>query len=234
MNLRSHRHLKQAKSGYTKMKKYSKYDNTTVRITCDNGDVFTGACAWFPWEYGQSEFGVEEEGLQIGEYIFFERNIRKLELLRPEACIPVRDWPEAKEEIALWFHERWHIPLEAYRESILDCLGRETGVPQWYVVVRGSRIIAGCGVIENDFHERKDLTPNVCAVYVDEAYRNQGIAGFLLQNACDDMAAMGVDTLYLLTDHTGFYERYGWQFLCMVRGNDGALSRMYVHHAKPE
>ena len=124
--------------------------------------------------------------------------------------------------------------MEAYRESIRDCLGNETGVPQWYVVVRGNRIIAGCGVIENDFHERKDLTPNVCAVYVDEEYRNQGIAGFMLQYACDDMAAMGIGTLYLLTDHTGFYERYGWQFLCMACGNDGELSRMYVHHTEPE
>jgi hypothetical protein len=27
---------------------------------------------------------------------------------------------------------------------------------------------------------------------------------------------------------------YGWKFLCMVRGSDEELSRMYVHHAKPE
>ena len=216
------------------MKKYSKYDNTTVRIASKYGDTFTGACQWFPWEYGWSEFGVKEEGLQIGEYIFFDRDILEIELLRNEACIPVRDWPEAKEEIAEWFHERWHIPLEAYKESIWDCLRKETGIPQWYVVVRGSRIIAGCGVIENDFHERKDLTPNVCAVYVDEEFRNQGIAGFLLQYVCDDMSTMGIDTLYLLTDHTGFYERYGWEFLCMVRGSDEEPSRMYVHHARPE
>ena len=95
------------------------------------------------------------------------------------------------------------------------------------------RIIAGCGVIANDFHERRDLTPNVCAVYVDEEFRNQGIAGFMLRFVCADMAAMGVDTLYLLTDLTGFYERYGWQFCGMVRGDDGKLSRMYVHHAEP-
>ena len=216
------------------MKGLSKYNNTTVRITCNHGEIFTGACEWDDPEYNLHEYAVEQESLRIGEYIFFEDIIREIELLRPEACFPVRDWPEAKEEIAAWFHERWRIPLEAYRESIRDCLGNETGVPQWYVVVRGSRIIAGCGVIENDFHERKDLTPNVCAVYVDEEYRNQGIAGFMLQYACDDMSALGVDTLYLLTDHTGFYERYGWQFLCMARGNDGELSRMYVHHAEPE
>ena len=212
-----------------KRSKYKKYDNTTVRITCETGEVFTGAATWDSPEFNRDEFNVDEESLRIGDYIFFEDTIRKLELLRPEACIPVRDWPEAKEEIALWFHERWHIPLEAYRESVLDCLGREAGVPQWYVVARGSTIIAGCGVIGNDFHERRDLAPNVCAVYVDEAYRNQGIAGFMLQYVCDDMAAMGVNTLYLLTDHTGFYERYGWEFLCMVRGSGGELSRMYVH-----
>ena len=215
------------------MKSLSKYNNTTVRIACTTGEVFTGACEWDDPEYNLHEYGVEEESLRIGEYIIYKSLIREIELLRREACFPVRDWPEAKEEIAAWFHERWHIPLEVYRESIRACLGEETGIPQWYVMVRGNRIIAGCGVIENDFHERKDLAPNVCAVYVDEEYRNRGIAGFMLQYVCDDMAAMGVDTLYLLTDHTGFYERYGWQFLCMVQGSDEEPSRMYVHHAEP-
>ncbi len=148
------------------------------------------------------------------------------------AVLPVRDCPEMAEETAVWFHERWHVPLEAYRESIADCIGKKTGVPQWYVVMRENRIVAGCGVIENDFHERKDLAPNVCAVYVEEEYRKQGIAGHMLKYACEDMAAMGFDTLYLLTDHTGFYERYGWQFLCMVRGDGGELSRMYVHQTE--
>ena len=216
------------------MRKLSKYDNTTVRILCISGETFTGACEWDDPAYNLHEYKVEEESLRIGDTIFFASTIREIELLRPEVCFPVRDWPEAKEEIALWFHERWHIPLEEYRKSIVACLGEEAGIPQWYVVVRGHRIIAGCGVIENDRHERKDLAPNVCAVYVDEAYRRQGIAGFLLRYVCDDMSAMGIDTLYLVTDHTGFYERYGWQFLCPVRGNDGETSRMYVHHAKPE
>ncbi len=32
------------------------------------------------------------------------------------------------------------------------------------------------------------------------------------------MKKYGIDTLYLITDHTSFYERYGWEFLCMVQG----------------
>ena len=43
------------------------------------------------------------------------------------------------------------------------------------------------------------------------------------------MKESGIDTLYLLTDHDSFYERYGWEFLCLVQGDgEPEMSRMYV------
>ena len=214
------------------MKKLSEYNNTLARVLCTDGDTLTGPCEYDSQAFVLREYGEDAEALKIGGVLVYADRIAEIEVLRNEVCIPVRSRPEAKEEIAAWFSERWSIPLEAYRQSIQDCLRQGGGVPQWYVVVRGNSIIAGCGVIGNDFHERTDLTPNVCAVYVDEAYRNRGIAGFMLEYVCEDMARMGFPTLYLLTDHTGFYERYGWRFYCMAMGDDGELSRMYVHHAE--
>lgn len=35
------------------------------------------------------------------------------------------------------------------------------------------------------------------------------------------------ELLYLITEHTSFYERYGWEYLCMVMGDDGEPMRMY-------
>lgn len=134
------------------------------------------------------------------------------------------------EQAADWFHKKWGIPREAYLESMQECLQKRAPVPQWYIVLDGEMIIAGIGVIENDFHDRKDLTPNVCAVYVEEAYRGQGIAGSMLQFVCEDLNAQGISTLYLVTDHTSFYERYGWEFLCMVQGDgEPEMTRMYIH-----
>ena len=78
------------------------------------------------------------------------------------------DKPNIKEQAAQWFHEKWNIPLEAYIESMEDCLNKRNSIPQWYVAMEDNRIIGGLGVIENDFHDRKDLTPNVCAVYIEE------------------------------------------------------------------
>lgn len=147
-------------------------------------------------------------------------------------CLIIRliDRPELKETAARWFHEKWGVPLEAYLESMDACLKGESAVPQWYVAMDGDCILGGMGVIENDFHDRKDLTPNVCAVYTEPDVRGNGIAGALLNYVCEDMKQRGVDTLYLLTDHTGFYERYGWEFLCMVQGDgEPEMSRMYIN-----
>ena len=60
----------------------------------------------------------------------------------------------------------------------------------WYLCLDSGRIVGGLGVIENDFHDRKDLTPNVCAVYTEQEYR-----------------WLGITPIDLITDHTSFYTR---------------------------
>ena len=48
--------------------------------------------------------------------------------------------------------------------------------------------------------------------------------------AVEDLRAKGVSPVYLLTDHVGFYERYGWEFLCMANGDgEDKSSRIYMH-----
>lgn len=142
----------------------------------------------------------------------------------------LREQPGWLEPAAGWFAEKWGIPVEAYRESMHQCVNGNAPVPQWYLAVENGEILGGLGVIENDFHNRKDLRPNVCAVYTMPQARGRGIARALLDTACRDQQAQGNATLYLLTDHQHFYERCGWQFYDMVLGDgDDQPARMYVH-----
>jgi len=130
---------------------------------------------------------------------------------------------------AEWFHSKWNVPKEAYLACMRAYLDNKTEYG-WYLCMDGDRIVGGMGVIDNDFHDRKDLSPNVCAVYTEEPYRGRGIAGRLLNMVVEDMRSKGIAPLYLVTDHTGFYERYGWEFLCMVHGDgESGMSRMYMH-----
>ena len=143
--------------------------------------------------------------------------------------ISLREMPELRECAAAWFCSKWGVPVEAYLSGIDAYLHRESEYG-WYVCLDGDRIVAGLGVTHNDFHNRKDLAPNICAVYTEPSHRCQGIARRLLDRAVGDLRAKGISPVYLLTDHTGFYEKYGWKFLCMAQGDgENKLSRMYVH-----
>ena len=143
--------------------------------------------------------------------------------------ITLREKPEIINEAALWFNSKWGVPKEAYLECMESYLSDETELG-WYLCLDGDKIVGGMGVIENYFHDRKDLTPNVCAVYTEESYRKQGIAGVLLNMVVDDLKSKGISPVYLVTDHTGFYERYGWEFYCMAQGDgEPEMTRLYIH-----
>lgn len=143
--------------------------------------------------------------------------------------VTLREKSNLKDVAAEWFHGKWGVPKEAYLERMDAYLRGETEYG-WYLCLDGDKIVAGMGVIENDFHDRKDLTPNVCAVYTEEEYRCKGIAGKLLNLVVEDCRKKGITPVYLVTDHTNFYERYGWEFLCMVQGDgEPKMTRMYIH-----
>ena len=140
--------------------------------------------------------------------------------------LPLRRHPALAEMAAAWFSEKWGLPQQSYRESIRAC--RAAGVPQWYVVPDGKGgIAAGAGLIENDFHNRKDLSPNLCALFVEAPCRCQGVAGMLLDFIRKDLGKLGIPVLYLVTGHTGFYEKYGWRFVTMAMGDDQQPLRLY-------
>ena len=143
--------------------------------------------------------------------------------------ITLREQPALMDTAAQWFNSKWGVPKEAYLECMQDYLSGETELG-WYLCLDGEKIVGGMGVIENDFHDRKDLSPNVCAVYTEDSHRQMGIAGNLLNMTVEDLRAKGISPVYLVTDHIGFYERYGWEFYCMAQG-DGQpkMTRLYIH-----
>lgn len=152
--------------------------------------------------------------------------MKKTEGLR---FLTLREKPELEDRAAEWFHGKWQVPKEAYLACMDAYLAGETEYG-WYLCLDGEEIVGGMGVIENDFHDRKDLYPNVCAVYTEEKWRGLGIAGRLLDLTVQDMREKGISPLYLVTDHTGFYERYGWEFFCMAQGDgEDEMTRVYIH-----
>ena len=94
-------------------------------------------------------------------------NLTKGTAMEEYQFIALRENPDLKNSAAEWFHSKWKVAKEAYLECMDAYLQNETEYG-WYLCLDGNQIVGRMGVIENDFHDRKDLTPNVCAVYTEE------------------------------------------------------------------
>ena len=121
--------------------------------------------------------------------------------------IKLREHPELVKQSANWFSSKWGVPAVVYEESIRTGIASKESIPQWYVVLdEKETIVGGAGVIEK---------------------RKQGIAKRILAEIRKEMHQLGYEKLYLITDHTTFYERYEWTFLTMVKEESGTTARLY-------
>ncbi|MDD3094909.1 MAG: GNAT family N-acetyltransferase [Candidatus Neomarinimicrobiota bacterium] len=100
-------------------------------------------------------------------------------------------------------------------------------IPQFFVLLKGKRIVGCCGLIMNDFVSRNDLYPWLCGLYVEEKERGKALGYMLMRHAEWEAELAGFRALFITTDHIGYYERYGWEFLGTAYEPSGAGTRIY-------
>ncbi len=61
--------------------KLNVFDGKEVRITLKDGSVFEGACVFNSDEYNEIAFGIEEEGLEISNWLLTESDIANVEII---------------------------------------------------------------------------------------------------------------------------------------------------------
>lgn len=143
--------------------------------------------------------------------------------------ISVRENPEWTEKIIAFFQRHWATEnsMMVYDDCIRSCVGAESPLPQWFVLADGDEIVAGCGLITNDFISRMDLSPWLAALYVEEKYRGRGLGGRLVLHTMEKVTRLGLDSLYLCTDHVGYYEQFGFEAIAVGYHPWGESSRIY-------
>ncbi|MEO4006237.1 MULTISPECIES: GNAT family N-acetyltransferase [unclassified Flavobacterium] len=128
--------------------------------------------------------------------------------------LSVRENPEYKDTAIRYLQQSWpEVPAIIYEDCIRNCIDAPQPLPQWYLLEKDSEIIGCAGLITNDFISRMDLYPWVCAMYIAEAHRGHAYGSLLLDRAKKDTRAAGFKHLNLCTDHIGYYEKYGFQYI---------------------
>jgi GNAT superfamily N-acetyltransferase len=143
--------------------------------------------------------------------------------------LSVREHPEIIQRAADYIHSKWG--SEKNYPLYLDCISHSGGtvskLPNWYLLTEGEMTLGCAGLISNDFISRMDLFPWLCSLYIEKEHRGRALGSLLIERIKRDAVDYGFSKLYLCTDHIGYYEKYGFEYIGTGYHPWGESSRIY-------
>ena len=98
------------------------------------------------------------------------------------------------------------------------------------MLTEGDELLSFCTYAEKDDIQPTQLTPWVGFVYTFPQYRGHRYLGKLFTEVERLAREEKVREVYISTDHTGLYEKYGCEFYQMMNDMNGEPSRVYRKH----
>lgn len=109
-------------------------------------------------------------------------------------------------------------------QKLKELCGESTKV---LLLIDGDKLLSFCTYAEQDDVRDPSLTPWVGFVYTFPEYRGKRRIGKLLEYAYMLAKNEGHKHIYISTDETGLYEKYGYTFWKMMKNIGGEESRVY-------
>ncbi|MGL5390899.1 MAG: GNAT family N-acetyltransferase [Shewanella sp.] len=119
--------------------------------------------------------------------------------------------------LAHWHHQEWaHLgPADGTVDSLSAQMTEyltDAPIPKMFVSEHQGQVTGSSSLIAADMDTRTDLTPWLANVYVNAAYRNQGLGKLLVNAVIDHAKNLGLKKIYLFTaDRADFYRAQGWR-----------------------
>ena len=129
-----------------------------------------------------------------------------------------------------YFYKKWgsKTNFNFYKDCIENSIRDAVSLPKFYLMLNKDEIIGCYALLTNDIISRQDLIPWFACLYVEEQYRNLGLAEKLLSHSLETSKNKGYDMLYLSTELNDFYEKKGWNYYSNGFGVFGNELKIYA------
>lgn len=81
------------------------------------------------------------------------------------------------------------------------------------ILLDGKNLVGFISIFPKDGDERKELTPWYSTLYVKKEYRGKGYSKILNDAILKEAIKRGYKKIYLKTELTKFYEKYGFEYI---------------------
>lgn len=110
---------------------------------------------------------------------------------------------------------------------------RFSGWEAAFAAVAGGRIVGYCTLLATDYYPENRYSPWISSIFVDEALRGRRVCGQLIAQACEYAREQGFRTVYIPSDMTGFYERYGFEKIDTLKNYGGETDSIFARVLVP-
>ena len=101
------------------------------------------------------------------------------------------------------------------------------------LLTEGDELLSYCTYAKYDDIQPTELSPWMGFVYTFPKHRGHRYVGYLFDEITRIARKEGVSEVYISTNHTGLYEKYGCVYKTEMNDIDGCPSRVYVKRIDP-
>lgn len=143
--------------------------------------------------------------------------------------VNVREYSGGLDEAVKYIHSKWGNDenYDFYFDAIQHSSEPGKPLPRFFLLLKGGKITGCYGLVTNDFVSRHDLFPWFACLYVEEEHRGQELGKLMMEHAAKEAKKSGFSSMYLVTDHEGYYEKYGWRRIEDGYDPKGVKTRIY-------
>ncbi len=146
------------------------------------------------------------------------------------SIVSLKDMPECRLELIDYVARNWSSVLGPFSAVIDQVITSRERLPKCFLLLSDNRIIIGFyQLVEQELIERKDLSPWITCVFIDERARGQRLSSHLLEHGRRVAGDLGYAKAYLATDHIQFYEKFGFREIGLDKFVWGRPTKIYEH-----
>jgi GNAT superfamily N-acetyltransferase len=153
--------------------------------------------------------------------------IRKL--AKEISIVSLKDFPEYKQSLMSYVEDNWRAVYQPFAGTVDQVFWSYKKFPKCYLILKNSSIIGFYQLIERELIIRKDLTPWITCLFVDERERGRRLGARLLEHGRKAAGKLGYPKVYLTTDHIRFYEKFGFREIGLDKFITGRPTKIYEH-----